>query len=230
MAHLGNRLEKLYIIGDVHGCYDTLMALIEKLLDPNPKLVFVGDLVDRGNRSAQVIEFVKSNNYDCVIGNHEIYMLEALRAKSSFADDCILKDRLWKENGGSLTLKSYHREDGAISIKEHYQWLENLPHYLKYDIKDEEGRTLLVTHGVGLPFYDMLDACKEEITTNRTMIETEWNNVVNVFGHSPFKDVKFYLNYIGIDTGCIYGKKGKEGYLTAIEWPSKKIYQQAYIG
>jgi serine/threonine protein phosphatase 1 len=70
-------LENIYIISDVHGCYKTLLALIDKL--PNKKdskIVFVGDLVDRGANSYDVIKFVMDYNYDCVLGNHEKMFLE----------------------------------------------------------------------------------------------------------------------------------------------------------
>ncbi|MFY4844058.1 metallophosphoesterase, partial [Aliarcobacter butzleri] len=65
-------MEQIYIIGDVHGCYKSLLALIEQLPNKkNSKIVFVGDLIDRGKNSCEVIELIINNNYDCVMGNHE---------------------------------------------------------------------------------------------------------------------------------------------------------------
>ena len=52
--------ETIYLMGDVHGCYKTLIELVNKL-PRNVKLCFVGDLIDRGSNSKEVIEFVKSN-------------------------------------------------------------------------------------------------------------------------------------------------------------------------
>ena len=66
-----------YIIGDVHGEFDSLRLLTDKL-PKDSKLIFVGDLVDRGKKSKEVVEFVKSNNYLCVLGNHEKMMLDYL--------------------------------------------------------------------------------------------------------------------------------------------------------
>jgi serine/threonine protein phosphatase 1 len=223
-------MKSIYIIGDVHGCYETLMALLNKL--PNDaKLIFVGDLIDRGPDSAKVVEFVKNNNYPCVLGNHEVYMIRSHdeNFKERFMSEYMNNHYLWRKNGGYATLTSY--QNSLYNKKEHIEWIKELPLYLELTaLKDEENRSLLVTHGVGLPFYDIMDDCEDEITTNRKMIETQWNHVVNVFGHSPYFEPKFYLNYIGIDTGCVYGQDGKEGYLTALEWPSKKIIQQKYIG
>lgn len=211
----------LYIIGDVHGCYDTLLALVDKLPKKKAKLVFVGDIIDKGIHSAQVIEYIKTNNHYCILGNHELNMIKALRYINS---DYTHK---WKANEGEQTMKSY--KNTSYNIYEHIMWLETLPYYLEFDIADKYGYKLLVTHGVGLPFYDRLDISKEKITTNKNMKKNNYK-IINVFGHSPYKEVKFYQNYIGIDTGCVYSKKNKKKFLSALEWNSKKVYQQAYIG
>ena len=56
------------IIGDVHGHYQGLMVLMEKIA-PNSgdQVYFLGDLIDRGPQSAQVVKFVKENNYPCLL-------------------------------------------------------------------------------------------------------------------------------------------------------------------
>lgn len=54
--------DQIYIIGDVHGCYKSLLALIEQFPNKqNSKIVFVGDLVDRGNDSYNVVKFIIEN-------------------------------------------------------------------------------------------------------------------------------------------------------------------------
>ena len=71
----------LYIIGDVHGCLDTLCALIEKLPQKwDSQIIFTGDLIDRGSKSCEVVDLVKEHNYACVLGNHEELMLEYYHA------------------------------------------------------------------------------------------------------------------------------------------------------
>ena len=70
-------MEQIYIISDVHGCYKTLLALIEQFPNKqNSKIVFVGNLIDRGINSFEVIKFVKNNNYACVMGSHEKALLQ----------------------------------------------------------------------------------------------------------------------------------------------------------
>ncbi|MDY3205617.1 MAG: metallophosphoesterase [Arcobacter sp.] len=64
-----------YVIGDVHGEFDSLRRLVNKF-PKETKLIFVGDLVDRGKKSKEVVEFVKNNNFLYVLGNHEKMMIE----------------------------------------------------------------------------------------------------------------------------------------------------------
>lgn len=139
--------EPLYIIGDVHGCAKSLHALIEQLPQKDKShLVFVGDLIDRGCDSAHVVEFVKNGGYDCIKGNHEAVMVEAYETND-------MHDWLSYGNGGEHTMSSYTNSPN-IDLQEHLTWMKNLPDYLEYNIPDENGKTLFVTHGFGLPFYE----------------------------------------------------------------------------
>ncbi len=59
-------------IGDVHGHSDGLMNLLEAIApSSNDQVYFLGDLIDRGPRSADVINFVRQSGYPCLLGNHE---------------------------------------------------------------------------------------------------------------------------------------------------------------
>lgn len=75
---------KCYIIGDVHGCYDSLLHLMEEQLQPQKtdRIIFLGGLVHRGGKSKAVLDYVmnlKSNSYwvNCIRGNHEQKLLMA---------------------------------------------------------------------------------------------------------------------------------------------------------
>jgi serine/threonine protein phosphatase 1 len=69
---MSDRASRRIIIGDVHGHYDGLMLLLDSI-EPttDDQIYFLGDLIDRGPKSAQVVDFVRENNYGCVLGNHE---------------------------------------------------------------------------------------------------------------------------------------------------------------
>ena len=68
-----------YVIGDIQGCFDELMLLLEKInFDPKKdELIFAGDLINRGPKSLEVLEFCLANkdSIEIVLGNHDIYSL-----------------------------------------------------------------------------------------------------------------------------------------------------------
>eukprot|EP00607_Mallomonas_marina_P004562 CAMPEP_0182426728 /NCGR_PEP_ID=MMETSP1167-20130531/13252_1 /TAXON_ID=2988 /ORGANISM="Mallomonas Sp, Strain CCMP3275" /LENGTH=159 /DNA_ID=CAMNT_0024608387 /DNA_START=222 /DNA_END=698 /DNA_ORIENTATION=- len=79
---------KVLIIGDIHGCYDELKELLEKYHDENTSLIFVGDLVNKGPKSVEVVQYVRNevenNGALCVRGNHDDSALaKALHIKTN---------------------------------------------------------------------------------------------------------------------------------------------------
>ncbi|MDY3112801.1 MAG: metallophosphoesterase, partial [Helicobacter sp.] len=146
-----DKTQPLYIIGDVHGCYKTLCALIEKLPQKwDSQIIFVGDLIDRGKESCEVIDLVIKNNYACILGNHEELMLEYYHALPS---NPMRSASVWICNGGHETMQSYQNNGGYQKIHEHLDYLSTLPRFLEIDYPDENGLRLFVTHGFGLPLY-----------------------------------------------------------------------------
>lgn len=210
----------MYIIGDVHGCYKTLMALVNKL-PKDAKLCFVGDLIDRGPQSADVIEFVKSNNHDCVLGNHE-YMM---------ADTDTENHGLWIMNGGDTTMKNYHQN--IPLLKEHIEWIRTLPYIIDYQttLPKLNDRHLLVSHSSAAN-YMAHNGSEDDIIWNRDVAHgtlKSTNNFYNVFGHTPTKEPLITNFCANIDTGAVYTDVKGYGKLTAIHWPSLKITQQENI-
>ena len=74
-----------YVIGDVQGCYDELMLLCKKIkFNPKKdKLIFAGDLVNRGPKSLEVLNFCLENkkSIKAVLGNHDFYLLYLIEHK-----------------------------------------------------------------------------------------------------------------------------------------------------
>jgi len=115
------------VIGDVHGCYHTLKELVDKIKNkyPNIKIFCVGDLVDRGNNSFEVIEFVVAEKIQCVIGNHDFMFYSNMR------DPFSLMAKSWNYNGAETTLASY--KDKLNQIDKHLDLIINSPLFFNLD-------------------------------------------------------------------------------------------------
>ncbi|MBC87120.1 MAG: hypothetical protein CL677_08050 [Bdellovibrionaceae bacterium] len=209
---------KLFAIGDVHGCFDQLKELISKLpLDDSSTLVFLGDYVDRGPNSNEVIQFIidlkKKYNVVALRGNHEQMMIDYVDNPSS------VNAGLFILNGGSATLASYAQEDGQYDIpNQHIVFLRNLPLY--YETED-----FFFVHA-GVPEISLSEINEEEHADQLLWIREpfltttmNWEKTI-VHGHTVFDNVVVGENRISLDTGCVYS-----GALSAMEFPSKKVYQ-----
>ncbi len=135
--------ESVWVISDIHGCFHTLMKLLAKL-PKGEKVVFNGDLIDRGPHSRAVVEYAINEGIPTTCGNHEHLALYHHGAVKS----SIYSDRsIWLYNGGGDTLKSWGESvtlAGRLPAKV-ISWMKGLPYYLQFG-------KLLVSHtGHGLP-------------------------------------------------------------------------------
>ena len=113
-------------LGDLHGCYDALAAIVEVArISPDDLLITLGDYVDRGPDSCAVLDWLlrrwQQGNLIPLRGNHDIMMLRARE------DDAAMKD--WLQNGGDTTLASYAPFDGdpgqLVDVPdEHWRFIE----------------------------------------------------------------------------------------------------------
>ncbi|MBD3790034.1 MAG: serine/threonine protein phosphatase [Campylobacterales bacterium] len=207
------RIENTYIIGDVHGCFHTMQKLIGRL-PVNARIIFVGDLCDKGNFSKEVIEYVICNGYECVKGNHEHLM-------EKYLYDAVHKEihSPWSTDyryGGMQTYESYLNDHETMD--RHLAWLSALPMYIEIE-------QYFITHGFALPFYEHRNnpVYYNDFLLHRYEkgMNVPPSSVVNIFGHCVFDEVVSGENFYGIDTGCSYGNK-----LTAIELGTMQIIQE----
>src|SRR5215212_2458896 len=72
------RLSRTFVVGDIHGCYEELLALVESVgLGESDRLISVGDLVTKGRKSREVLElFMSDARFSSVVGNHDRALLE----------------------------------------------------------------------------------------------------------------------------------------------------------
>ena len=208
------------IIGDVHGHYDTLLTLLEKLAPNNDdEIYFLGDLIDRGPQSAQVVDFVIKNAYPCLLGNHEQMLLNTLGLGE--IDNHQLQ--AWLYSGGYKTLISYNHKIPP----EHIRWLKTLPSYL--DLGD-----IWLVHGGVAPTIPL----EEQTSQQMCWIRDEFHSIrqpyfpdkLIITGHTitftfpgiaPGKLVSG-AGWLDIDTGVYHPRSG---WLTALDVIEQKVYQ-----
>lgn len=208
------------IIGDVHGHYDALLALFNAIApEPCDAVYFLGDLIDRGPQSAQVVEFVKSNHYHCLLGNHEQMLLQVM--ESQMLTSGLFQD--WLYCGGYPTLISYNYK---IS-QDHLDWMKTLPWYL--DLGD-----LWLVHAGVHPNFPIEDQSIEQFCWIRDefhrMSEPYFPNKLIITGHTitfTFPGIQpGYLaagaGWLDIDTGVYHPSSG---WLTGLDINQKTVYQ-----
>ena len=219
--------DRHFVIGDVHGEYDMLLELVKRL-PRNAKLIFVGDLVNRGRKSREVIAFAKENAFAVVRGNHEGYMLEHGKQFLESLSKCEEPNlnNMWMYVGGVPMLQSYgllHRikeqpykvfrkPSGIEALKRDLEWIASLPIYL--ELGEIEGYELpvVVSHGSIGDFWHLKESKLEHLefyalsNRNRPSFDAP---IFNIYGHVNVESVVIGRNFASIDTGCgkSYGAK-----------------------
>ncbi|MGD1897028.1 MAG: metallophosphoesterase [Phormidesmis sp.] len=214
-------MSRRIFIGDVHGHYNGLMRLVAMMAPTaTDTLHFVGDLIDRGPRSAQVVEFVRQNNYPCVLGNHELLLLDAFPEQ----DPNLSAFQGWLNSGGQPTLTSYPSTEALL---EHVDWLKTLPFYL------DLGDILLVHAGLNptrsLAEQTHTDFCwiRDDFHRSPTpyfedkQIITGHTITFTLPGVSPGQ-IAQGPGWLDIDTG---GYHPKSGWLTAVDIDHGLVFQ-----
>jgi serine/threonine protein phosphatase 1 len=115
-------MSKVCVITDIHGRLDALLRLLDQVPD-GAQMIFLGDYVDRGTQSAEVVSLVRTMQSDgavCLRGNHEDMMCNPDTMGGT-----------WMANGGSATVESYRDPTtGMVNdalMKDHCAWFESLP-------------------------------------------------------------------------------------------------------
>jgi serine/threonine protein phosphatase 1 len=201
------------IIGDIHGCYFTLVELYKKILIayPNIPVYTVGDLVDRGNHSFETVSFVIENHVFFTPGNHD-YMFYHF-----FKDPSSVFARSWFFNGNETTLESY--ENREIEMFQHIEFIKNSPLY--FNIPD-----CFISHaGISIQYdkflpnnykdnIDILDQLiMNDLRSERGILWTRDPLLdigkLQVVGHTKQQEITLVedSHSVYIDTGACVGNK-----------------------
>lgn len=231
-------MNSMIVVTDIHGCFDTLMALVAKFPKDTP-WCFAGDLVDRGPRNRQVVDYMRKNKIPGVKGNHEILMYD---------NDYEMR-QCWMMNGGAQTSLEYDTipappwiEYQGMKSKERFvrdveafdadaKWMRELPLYLEFpDIVREDGRHLLVTHTTFGDIYGLRNTIPHvKAVWQRKGIPKDIKGVFNVYGHTPVEKPVVRDHFANIDTGCVYNGRYGMKTLTALQFPEMIFYTQECI-
>jgi serine/threonine protein phosphatase 1 len=209
-------MERMFAVGDIHGCLDKLVSLMD-IIDVDLKketLVFMGDYIDRGPHSKEVVDYLidvarGGNRVVFLKGNHELMLQNYLSGEDKLS---------FLYNGGEATLRSYMKAGGLNEANlippEHLEFFDNLRLYY-------ETENYIFVHGglkANIPLehqdeWDMLWLRDEFIYS-----DFDFGKLV-IFGHTPFREPLILDNKIGIDTGAVYGNK-----LTCVELSAMKFF------
>jgi protein phosphatase len=214
------------IIGDVHGCVDELQALLTKLgcritwrvddggrtvaIKPPPgrKIVFVGDIVDRGPNAPDILRIAMSMAASgaayVVKGNNERKLEWWLSGR-----------HMAPGHGLQITIDQLNGDDPGF-LAAVPRFLEGLPSYVWLD-----GGRLAVAHA-GLKEH-MIGRISDDVREYALRGGGDWpacyhGAVAVVHGHTPVRDAAWVNNTLDIDTGCVFGRK-----LTALRWPENEL-------
>ncbi|HSL89473.1 MAG TPA: metallophosphoesterase [Ignavibacteriaceae bacterium] len=201
------------VIGDVHGCYLTLVKLVEQVKTKYPDIdIFcVGDLVDRGNFSFEVLEFVRENNITFTPGNHDYMFYYHIKEPSHPIG------KPWIYNGCEPTLKSY--QGRWEKMNDHLDMIKSAPPIIDHP-------DCFISHaGISDCYHSILGDTRpydihkiEELVTNEIGSDHGilWNRDdlidigrLQVVGHTRVFEVKQneFNNTLYIDTAAIASNK-----------------------
>jgi len=210
-------MKKIFAIGDIHGCYDRLKALVEKIpIDfSRDTLLFIGDYIDRGPHSVEVVDYLiqLKNRFPEVIflkGNHEDMLDKFLNGDDRFT---------YLLNGGQQTLDSYLTKPVQSEFfpipPDHMEFFKSLR--LFYETEE-----FIFVHAGLRPRIPLESQNTEDLLWIRDkFISTKYDFGKRViFGHTPLKKPLVEPNKIGIDTGAVYGNA-----LTCVQLPELVFFK-----
>ena len=227
------------IIGDIHGCYDELAALLHKLgyqleirsddasapvrcqHPQGRKAVFLGDLIDRGPKIVDVLRLVMAmvaqGSALCVPGNHEAKLLRKLRGKD-----------VKLSHGLQATVDQLALTDAGFHSQVE-QFIDSLvSHYVL-----DDGKLVVAHAGLKQPLqgrgsgavreFCLYGETTGEIDEYGLPVRANWasdyrGRATVVYGHTPVPVPEWVNNTLCIDTGCVFG-----GALTALRYPEREL-------
>lgn len=216
--------QRVFAIGDIHGCFDSLKELVEEKikLTTSDRVILLGDYIDRGSKSRQVIDYMmalKEKGFQLVAlrGNHEQMLLDAYEDES-LVPLCLM-------NGGKETLKSFGISSYQQLDTAYLDFFNSLPLFYAFD------HYLFVHAGFNDLIEDPFEDTYHMIWKSRDQyFHPLLKDKTIIHGHQviphAFCDQRIQNKeqVIDIDTGCVFSQYSDYGRLTALEITSQSIF------
>ena len=219
-------MTRIFAIGDIHGCALTLEKLLSDVLriKKQDKLYFLGDYIDRGPRSKEVVDFIlqlQKENYGVytIRGNHEQLFIDSGTDFKHFDN--------WLANGGLQTLESFgiirfdELEDKYKSFFNNTEFYFDIPGYF------------FVHAGFNFENEDMFEDKDAMLWIRDMKVDRKrTGDKLIIHGHTPTALARVKKNLsladktgsVNIDTGCVLKNVPGYGFLSALEVSSMQLY------
>ncbi|MGP1205287.1 metallophosphoesterase [Serratia sp. CY47279] len=200
----GSRYRNIYVVGDIHGCYNLLMSQLDELAFDclHDLLISVGDLIDRGPQNVECLDLITQPWFKAVRGNHEQMAIDALSGRGDV--------NMWCYNGGMWFFQlDYDQEILARALLSKAEFLP-----LIIEVVTPSG-TVVVSHAdypsneyaFGKPVPE------EQIIWSRDRFNSIADGITGeitgadhfYFGHTPTRWPARSANQNYIDTGAVFG-------------------------
>ena len=216
-------MSRTFIIGDIHGCAKTFRKLIEEeiKLRKEDVLYLLGDYIDRGPDSKGVIDCIlelqgSGMQVHTLRGNHEQLLIESVNSPGV--------ERMWLQNGGDKTLKSFGVESVKNIPAKYGQFLLNTRFYFETD------DFLLVHAGLNCEAEDPLQDKMSMMWSRNFRDEKNYlRGKILIHGHTPIpRDLLLAQKFespLNLDGGCVYRGFNGKGSLFALDFYARNFVE-----
>lgn len=212
--------QKIFVIGDVHGCFDTLRELVETQIRPlkDDQIILLGDTINRGSSSKKVLDYLMHLNVEgykirCIRGNHEQTLLMAFDCGFEFFENYLEKYNSLDLLDGDLPLYLKFCAEMDYYIETEDYILSHLGFTKSVPTPSNDTRALF--HGINI-YVEDID--KKQVYGHITKSVNEIKKVLQEGFHQ-----------LSIDGGCVFKQEEGLGHLCCLELRSQVLYAQKNI-
>lgn len=232
-------MSQRWIIPDIHGCVETVKALLESMLrvTKEDQLYFLGDYIDRGPDGKGVLDYFmhlqeEGYNVHFIKGNHEDLCVKAYEAdqKKQFLGMKHVEQKEWEAVGGKTTLKSFGVKHPREIPKKYIDWMNECLPYIELE------KYILVHAGMNFRLPDPFVDTHSMMWTRSFQVDFRKSHGKKIIhGHIPV-DYSFimlvienshYRDFIALDNGVYETDKSGQGNLMAYNPDTREIIAQS---